>query len=148
MFERCTKEASEALSFSQDEAWRLDHHWLGTEHLLLGLLRESEGVAARSLTSLNVTLNEAREKVASMVGYVEYGEEGSNAQPPFSFTQRSKNILELALNEAKQLGHNYVSDGHLLLGLLKEGQGVANRVLEVLGADQDELRRRVLEKLE
>jgi dihydroneopterin aldolase len=135
MFERFTHRAREAVVLAQEEAGRLRHNYIGTEHLLLGLLREDEGVAARALASLGVALEEARERVESIVGY---GEEGPGPQAPF--TPRSKNVLELALREALQLGHNYIGTEHILLGLVMESEGVAVRVLSDLGVSPDEVR--------
>jgi ATP-dependent Clp protease ATP-binding subunit ClpC len=127
---------------AQEEARHFNHNYIGTEHLLLGLLREDEGVAARALTSLNVTLDEVREQVESIVGY---GEEGSGGQAPF--TPRSKKVLELALREALQLGHNYIGTEHILLGLVRESEGVAARVLSNLDIDPDKVRREVVRML-
>ena len=127
---------------AQEEARHFNHNYIGTEHLLLGLLREDEGVAARALASLNVTLDEVREQVESIVGY---GEEGSGGQAPF--TPRSKKVLELALREALQLGHNYIGTEHILLGLVRESEGVAARVLNNLDVDPDKVRREVVRML-
>ena len=127
MFERFTERARKVVVLAQEEARHFNHNYIGTEHLLLGLLREDEGVAARALTSLNVTLDEVREQVESIVGY---GEEGTGGQAPF--TPRSKKVLELALREALQLGHNYIGTEHILLGLVRESEGVAARVLSNL----------------
>src|SRR5918992_1489519 len=136
MFERFTERARKVVVLAQEEARHFNHNYIGTEHLLLGLLREDEGVAARALASLNVTLDEVREQVESIVGY---GEEGTGAQAPF--TPRSKKVLELALREALQLGHNYIGTEHILLGLVRESEGVAARVLDkldpVIGRSQE-----------
>ena len=115
MFERFTERARKVVVLAQDEARHFNHNYIGTEHLLLGLLREDEGVAAQALYSLNVALDEVREQVESIVGY---GEEGTGAQAPF--TPRSKKVLELALREALQLGHNYIGTEHILLGVGRE----------------------------
>jgi ATP-dependent Clp protease ATP-binding subunit ClpA len=131
MFERFTERARKVVVLAQEEARNFNHNYIGTEHLLLGLLREDEGVAARALASLNVTLDEVREQVESIVGY---GEEGTGAQAPF--TPRSKKVLELALREALQLGHNYIGTEHILLGLAVESEGVAARVLSNLGGSE------------
>ena len=139
MFERFTERARKVVVLAQEEARHFNHNYIGTEHLLLGLLREDEGVAARALASLNVTLDEVREQVESIVGY---GEEGTGAQAPF--TPRSKKVLELALREALQLGHNYIGTEHILLGLVRESEGVAARVLSNLDVDPDKVRREVL----
>src|SRR5215204_1308332 len=130
MFERFTERARKVVVLAQDEARHFNHNYIGTEHLLLGLLREDEGVAARALASLNVTLDEVREQVESIVGY---GEEGTGAQAPF--TPRSKKVLELALREALQLG------------LVRESEGVAARVLSNLDVDPDKVRREVVRRL-
>jgi ATP-dependent Clp protease ATP-binding subunit ClpC len=142
MFERFTERARKVVVLAQEEARHFNHNYIGTEHLLLGLLREDEGVAARALGSLNVTLDEVREQVESIVGY---GEEGTGGQAPF--TPRSKKVLELALREALQLGHNYIGTEHILLGLVRESEGVAARVLSNLGVDPDKVRREVVRML-
>jgi ATP-dependent Clp protease ATP-binding subunit ClpC len=142
MFERFTERARKVVVLAQEEARHFNHNYIGTEHLLLGLLREDEGVAARALASLNVTLDEVREQVESIVGY---GEEGTGAQAPF--TPRSKKVLELALREAVQLGHNYIGTEHILLGLVRESEGVAARVLSNLDVDPDKVRREVVRML-
>src|ERR671921_189646 len=118
MSERFTERACKVVVLAQEEARHFNHNYIGTEHLLLGLLREDEGVAARALGSLNVTLDEVREQVESIVGY---GEEGSGGKAPV--TPRSKKVLELALREALQLGHNYIGTEHILLGLVRESEG-------------------------
>ncbi|MBA3388475.1 MAG: ATP-dependent Clp protease ATP-binding subunit, partial [Rubrobacter sp.] len=142
MFERFTERARKVVVLAQEEARQFNHNYIGTEHLLLGLLREDEGVAARALSSLNVTLDEVREQVESIVGY---GEEGTGGQAPF--TPRSKKVLELALREALQLGHNYIGTEHILLGLVRESEGVAARVLSNLDVDPDKVRREVVRML-
>jgi len=142
MFERFTERARKVVVLAQEEARHFNHNYIGTEHLLLGLLREDEGVAARALSSLGVTLDEVREQVESIVGY---GEEGSGGQAPF--TPRSKKVLELALREALQLGHNYIGTEHILLGLVRESEGVAARVLSNLDIDPDKVRREVVRML-
>jgi ATP-dependent Clp protease ATP-binding subunit ClpC len=142
MFERFTERARKVVVLAQEEARTFNHNYIGTEHLLLGLLREDEGVAARALSSLNVTLDEVREQVESIVGY---GEEGTGGQAPF--TPRSKKVLELALREALQLGHNYIGTEHILLGLVRESEGVAARVLSNLDVDPDKVRREVVRML-
>ncbi len=142
MFERFTERARKVVVLAQEEARHFNHNYIGTEHLLLGLLREDEGVAARALSSLNVTLDEVREQVESIVGY---GEEGTGGQAPF--TPRSKKVLELALREALQLGHNYIGTEHILLGLVRESEGVAARVLSNLDVDPDKVRREVVRML-
>ena len=135
MFERFTHRARNVVVLAQEEARRFNHDYIGTEHLLLGLIRADEGVASRVLRSLDITVEAAREQVESIVGY---GEEGMGAQAPF--TPRSKKVLELALRESMRLDHNYIGTEHLLLGLVREGQGVASRVLSNLGVEGDEVR--------
>ena len=142
MFERFTERARKVVVLAQEEARTFNHNYIGTEHLLLGLLREDEGVAARALGSLNVHLDEVREQVENIVGY---GEEGTGGQAPF--TPRSKKVLELALREALQLGHNYIGTEHILLGLVRESEGVAARVLSNLDVDPDKVRREVVRML-
>jgi dihydroneopterin aldolase len=142
MFERFTERARKVVVLAQEEVRHFNHNYLGTEHLLLGLLREDEGVAARALAALDVTVDEVREQVESIVGY---GEEGMGAQAPF--TPRSKKVLELALRESMQLGHNYIGTEHLLLGLVREGEGVAARVLSNLDVDPDKVRQELARML-
>ena len=142
MFERFTDRARRVLVLAQEEARLLNHSFIGTEHILLGLIHEGEGVAARVLESLSVSLEPARKKVKETVGPV-----GSarTASPPF--TPRAKKVLELALREALQLGHNYIGTEHILLGLVREGDGVAARVLVSLGVDLSRVRPEVLRLL-
>ena len=142
MFERFTHRARKVVVLAQEEARRFNHNYIGTEHLLLGLIRADEGVASRVLRSLDVTVESAREQVESIVGY---GEEGMGAQAPF--TPRSKKVLELALRESMRLDHNYIGTEHLLLGLVREGQGVANRALSNLGVEGDEIRAELVRML-
>src|SRR5437867_10228510 len=124
MFERFTERARQVVVLAQDEARALKHNYIGTEHLLLGLLREEEGLGARVLESLDVTVEEVRAQVALIIGE---GDEVKTGQIPF--TPRAKKVLELALREALQLGDNYIGTEHILLGLVHEGQGVAMRIL-------------------
>ena len=131
MFERFTERARKLVVLAQDEARHFNHSYIGTEHLLLGLLREDEGVAAQALYSLNVNLDEVREQVESIVGYGGEGETGGQAP----FTPRTKKVLELSLREALSLGHNYIGTEHLLLGLMVESEGAAAQVLSNLGVD-------------
>jgi dihydroneopterin aldolase len=142
MFERFTERARKVVVLAQEEARRFGHGYIGTEHLLLGLLREDEGVAARALKRLNVTLRGAREQLESIVGY---GEEDAGAQAPF--TPRSKKVLELALREAMQLGHNYIGTEHILLGLARESEGVASQMLSSMGVTADGVREQVIRML-
>jgi ATP-dependent Clp protease ATP-binding subunit ClpA len=142
MFERFTERARKSVVLAQEEARHFNHNYIGAEHLLLGLLRQDEGIAAQALVSLNVTLDEAREQLGSIVGY---GKEGTGPEAPF--TPRSKKVLELALRESMQLGHNYIGTEHLLLGLVRESQGVANEMLSNLGVEADEVREQVIRLL-
>jgi ATP-dependent Clp protease ATP-binding subunit ClpA len=141
-FERFTGPARKVVVLAQDEARRFNHNYIGTEHLLLGLIQEEKGIAARALGTLGVDLDQDREQVESIVGY---GEEGTGAQAPF--TLRTIKVLELALREALQLGHDYVGTEHVLLGLAGESEGVAARVLLNLDVDPDAVRREVIKKL-
>ena len=143
MFERFTERARQVVVLAQDEARALRHDYIGTEHLLLGLLREEEGVAARALEALEITLEEARAQVARSVGK---GDEriGGGQMP---FTARAKKVLELALREALVLGHNYIGTEHILLGLVRENDGTAARILLELGADAETVASEVLRML-
>ncbi len=129
------------MRLAQEETVRFNHNYVGTEHLLVGLRRE-EGVAAWALKALGVELDDVRERIETIVGY---GEEPSPGHVPF--TPRSKKVFELALREAMQLGHNYIGTEHLLLGLVREGEGVTARVLSDLGVSPDRVRGEVLEML-
>ncbi|MBV9166875.1 MAG: hypothetical protein JO342_12070 [Solirubrobacterales bacterium] len=142
MFERFSERARQVLVSAREEAQALRHNYIGTEHLLLGLLGVEEGIAARVLASFDVTPERVRAQVVQIVGG---GEEATGGQVPF--TPRAKQVLELALREALSLGHNYIGTEHLLLGLLAENGGVAARVLPNLGADAGKLRDEVLGKV-
>src|ERR1700726_2453663 len=142
MFERFTDRARRVVVLAQEEARMLDHSYIGTEHLLLGLIHEGEGVAAKALESLGISLEAVREKVEETIGPAGSASTGS---PPF--TPRAKKVLELSLREALQLGHNYIGTEHLLLGLIREGEGVAARVLENLGVDLTKVRSHVIRPL-
>lgn len=142
MFERFTEKARQVITCAQEEARTLNHNYLGSEHLLLGLVRVEEGVAAKALGNLGVDLEEARFQVEEIVG-----KGVSPVVGHVPFTPRSKKILELALREALQLGHNYIGTEHILLGLLREGEGVAIQVLVNLGVDLEKLRGQVLQLL-
>jgi len=139
MFERFTDRARRVVVLAQEEARLLNHGFIGTEHLLLGLLREEEGVAARALASLHVELEAVRASVTEKVGPARRPSSGH-----IPFTPRAKRVLELSLREALQLGHNYIGTEHLLLGLIREGEGVAAQVLTELGADLNRVRQRVI----
>jgi ATP-dependent Clp protease ATP-binding subunit ClpC len=142
VFERFTERARQVVVLAQDEARALKHGYIGTEHILLGLLREEEGLAARVLASLDVSVDSVRAQVARIVGQ---GDAVPAGQIPF--TPRTKKVLELALREARALGHKYIGTEHVLLGLVREGEGVAMRVLLEVGADADSIRGRVLNAL-
>jgi ATP-dependent Clp protease ATP-binding subunit ClpA len=143
MFERFTDRARRVVVLAQEEARRLDHNWIGTEHILLGLIREGEGIAARALESLGIGLEVVRQKVEEIIGR---GQEAPAGHIPF--TPRAKKVLELSLRESMQLGHNYISTEHILLGLIREGDGVAAQVLVTLGADPNRLRQQVIQLLD
>ena len=142
MFERFTERARRVLVLAQEEARLLDHGFIGTEHILLGLIQEVEGIAAQALRELDISLKAAREKVAETIGVQVTSASGS---PPF--TPRAKKVLELALREALQLGHSYIGTEHLLLGVVREGEGVGAQVLISLGADLSAVRQRVIRLL-
>ena len=142
MFERFTERARQVVVFAQVEARALKHNYIGTEHLLLGLLREERGVAAKVLESLDITVEEVRAQVARIVGQ---GDEVTTGQIPF--TPRSKKVLELSLREALSLGHNYIGTEHLLLGLVRENEGVGSRILLDFDADAVKVRNEVLRAL-
>src|SRR5579884_173988 len=142
MFERFTDRARRVLVLAQEEARLLNHNFIGTEHILLGLIHEGEGVAAKALESLGISLEAVREKVEETIGPAGSATTGS---PPF--TPRAKKVLELSLREALQLGHNYIGTEHMLLGLVREGEGVAAQVLVNLGADLSRVRQQVIQLL-
>src|SRR6187401_3028275 len=142
VFERFTERARQVVVLAQDEARALKHNYIGTEHILLGLLREEEGLAARVLESLDITVEEVRAQVARIVGQ---GDEVTTGQIPF--TPRAKKVLELALREALSLGHNYIGTEHILLGLVRENEGVAARILLDFDADSDKIRNEVIRML-
>ncbi|HWE15278.1 MAG TPA: Clp protease N-terminal domain-containing protein [Solirubrobacteraceae bacterium] len=142
MFERFTERARQVVVLAQEEARTLKHNYIGTEHILLGLLREEEGLAARVLESLDITVERVRAQVVRIVGS---GEEVTSGQIPF--TPRVKEALELALREALSLGHNYIGTEHILLGLVRENEGVAARVLLGFDADSGRVRNEVIRML-
>jgi ATP-dependent Clp protease ATP-binding subunit ClpA len=142
MFERFTERARQVVVLAQEEARLLGHDYIGTEHLLLGLLREEEGLAARILESLAVTLDDVRERVTRIVGL---GEAAQTGQIPF--TPRAKKVLELSLREALGLGHEFIGTEHLLLGLTRDVDGVAAQILRELGLDGERIRGQVTETL-
>jgi ATP-dependent Clp protease ATP-binding subunit ClpC len=142
MFERFTERARQVVVLAQEEARTLKHNYIGTEHILLGLLREEEGLAARVLESLEITTERVRAQVVRIVGS---GEEVTSGQIPF--TPRAKKVLELALREALSLGHNYIGTEHILLGLVRENEGVAARILLDFDADSEKIRSEVIRML-
>src|SRR6266571_1519144 len=139
MFERFTDRARRVVVLAQEEARMLNHGYIGTEHILLGLLREGEGVAAKALESLGISLDAVRQQVEEIIGR---GQQAPSGHIPF--TPRAKKVLELSLREALQLGHNYIGTEHILLGLIREGDGVAAQVLVRLGADLNRVRQQVI----
>ncbi|GDX17056.1 ATP-dependent Clp protease ATP-binding protein [Actinomycetes bacterium] len=142
MFERFTDRARRVVVLAQEEARMLNHNYIGTEHILLGLIHEGEGVAAKSLESLGVSLESVRSQVEEIIGQ---GQQAPSGHIPF--TPRAKKVLELSLREALQLGHNYIGTEHILLGLIREGEGVAAQVLVKLGADLNRVRQQVIQLL-
>jgi ATP-dependent Clp protease ATP-binding subunit ClpA len=139
MFERFTDRARQVVVLAQEEARMLNHNYIGTEHILLGLIHEGDGVAARSLESLGISLDAVRQQVEEIIGR---GQQAPSGHIPF--TPRAKKVLELSLRESLQLGHNYIGTEHILLGLLREGDGVAAQVLVRLGADLNGVLRQVI----
>ncbi len=139
MFERFTDRARRVVVLAQEEARMLNHNYIGTEHLLLGLIHEGEGVAAKALESLGVSLEAVRQQVEEIIGQ---GQQAPSGHIPF--TPRAKKVLELSLRESRQLGHDHIGTEHLLLGLLCEGEGVAAQVLVRLGADLNRVRHQVI----
>lgn len=142
MFERFTDRARRVVVLAQEEARMLNHNYIGTEHILLGLIHEGEGVAAKALESLGISLEGVRQQVEEIIGQ---GQQAPSGHIPF--TPRAKKVLELSLREALQLGHNYIGTEHILLGLIREGEGVAAQVLVKLGADLNRVRQQVIQLL-
>src|SRR5947209_16114135 len=141
-FDKFTERARKVLSLAQEEAQRFQHNYIGTEHLLLGLVREGEGVAAKVLMNLGVELNQARSKVEFIIGRgdrIVLGEIG--------LTPRAKKVIELAIDEARRLNHHYIGTEHLLLGLVREGEGIAAGVLESLVVNLEKVRTRTIQVL-
>src|SRR4030066_904759 len=142
LFQRFSDRARRVVVLAQEEARMLNHNYIGTEHLLLGLIQEGEGVAAKALESMGISLEAVRSQVEEIIG------RGSSAPTGhIPFTPRAKKVLELSLREALQLGHNYIGTEHILLGLIREGEGVAARVLINLGADLPKVRQTVIQLL-
>ena len=142
-FDRFTVRARKVLTLAQEEAQRLQHDYIGTEHLLLGLVREGEGVAAKVLTTLDVDLDAARERVEAIIGRGKHTVLGE-----IRLTPRAKKVIELAVDEAKRLNHDYIGTEHLLLGLLREGHGIGAGVLEDLGVSLNKARYEVMRILD
>ncbi|HDK46156.1 MAG TPA: NDP-hexose 4-ketoreductase, partial [Actinobacteria bacterium] len=142
MFERFTDRARRVVVLAQEEARLLNHNYIGTEHILLGLIHEGEGIAAQALQSLGVNLDGVRTQVVEIIGQ---GQQAPSGHIPF--TPRAKKVLELSLREALQLGHNYIGTEHILLGLIREGEGVATQVLQNLNADLPRVRQAVIQLL-
>jgi ATP-dependent Clp protease ATP-binding subunit ClpA len=139
VFERFTERARRVVVLAQEEARMLNHNYIGIEHILLGLVREGEGVAAKALESLGISLEAVRQQVEEIIGQ---GQQAPSGHIPF--TPRAKKVLELSLREALQLGHNYVETEHILLGLIREGEGVAAQVLVKLGSGPARVRAHLL----
>jgi ATP-dependent Clp protease ATP-binding subunit ClpC len=142
MFEKFTDRARQAVVHAQEEASQLNHNYIGTEHILLGLIRDGDGVAAKALAAMGISLEAARQEVEAIIGR---GTEQPSAHIPF--TPRSKKVLELAWGEAHELGHEHIGTGHILLGLIREGDGVAAQVLVRRGIDLDRARQQVIQLL-
>jgi ATP-dependent Clp protease ATP-binding subunit ClpC len=143
MFERFDQRARRVVVRAKEEARMLNHNDIGTEHILLGLIDVGEGVAAKALESLGISLDAVRQQVEEIIGQ---GQQAPAGHIPF--TPRAKKVLELSLREALQLGHNYIGTEHILLGLIREGDGVAAQVLAKLGADLNKMRQQVLQLLQ
>ena len=141
MFGRFTERAQKVLALSQEEAIRLGHHNIGTEHILLGLIREGEGIAAKALHALNLEKDKIQEEVEALIGV------GSQTSQALHYTPRAKKVIELSMDEARKLGHTYVGTEHILLGLIREGEGIAARVLNNLGVSLNRARQQVLQLL-
>jgi ATP-dependent Clp protease ATP-binding subunit ClpC len=142
MFERFTEKARRVVVYAQEEARMLNQNYIGTEHLLLGLIREQDGIAAKALESLSISLEDVHAQVEELIGRGTFVPTGH-----IPFTPRAKKVLELSLREALQLGHNYIGTEHILLGLIREGEGVAAQVLLNLGADLEKVRSAVIQLL-
>ena len=142
MFERFTDRARRVVVLAQEESRMLNHNYIGTEHILLGLVHEGGGVAAEALTAMGIGLDAVREQVEEIIGQGQAAPAGH-----IPFTPRAKKVLELSLREALQLGHNYIGTEHILLGLVREGEGVAAQVLQTLGGDLNRVRQAVIRGL-
>src|SRR6476659_4541073 len=141
MFGRFTERAQKVLALAQEEAIRLGHNNIGTEHILLGLVREGDGIAAKALYALGLSPEKIQEEVENLIG------KGSETVQTIHYTPRAKKVIELSMDEARKLGHSYVGTEHVLLGLIREGEGVAARVLNNLGVSLNKARQQVLQLL-
>src|SRR5690554_137120 len=141
MFGRFTERAQKVLALAQEEAVRLGHNNIGTEHILLGLIREGEGIAAKAIVGLGLGLEKIQDEVESLIG------RGQEQPTNIAYTPRAKKVIELSMDEARKLGHTYVGTEHILLGLIREGEGVAARVLNNLGVSLNKARQQVLQLL-
>jgi ATP-dependent Clp protease ATP-binding subunit ClpC len=144
MFERFTDRARRVVVLAQQEARMLDHNYIGTEHILLALIREGDGVAAKALTAMGISLDAMRQAVEDIIGH---GENPPPASGHIPFTPRAKKVLELSLREALQLSNDYIGTEHILLALIREGDGVAAQVLVGVGVDLNRARQQVIELL-
>ena len=140
MFERFTDRARRVVVLAQEEARLLNHNYIGTEHILLGLIHEGEGVAAKALEQLGISLEAVRTQVEEIIGHG-----GSSPSGHIPFTPRAKKVLELSLREALQLGHNYIGTEHILLGLIHEGEGLAAQVLSEMEVELERTRQEIVE---
>jgi ATP-dependent Clp protease ATP-binding subunit ClpC len=147
MFQRFSDGARRVVVLAQEESRRLNHHSIGTEHILLGLIREDEGTAAQVLQSLGLDLEAVRQQVAEIVGQDKESQDKQGPSGHIPFTARAKKVLELSLREALQLGHDHIGTEHILLGLVRQGDGVAGQVLVRLGADLDHVRTQVVRRM-
>jgi ATP-dependent Clp protease ATP-binding subunit ClpC len=143
MFVNFTQPARQAVVLAQDEARELGHDWVGTEHLLLGVMREGEGIGARSLRALGIRIDDVRSRVVEILG-----REGAAPVGQIAFAPRAKKVLEFALREAQAMNHDFIGTEHLLLGLAREPEGVACQVVAELGADGERIRNAVIGELE
>ena len=141
MFGRFTERAQKVLALAQEEAIRLGHNNIGTEHILLGLVREGEGIAAKALYALGLSSEKIQKEVEDLIG------RGQDTPGTIHYTPRAKKVIELSMDEARKLGHSYVGTEHILLGLIREGEGVAARVLNNLGVSLNKARQQVLQLL-
>src|SRR6185312_15206244 len=141
-FDKFTERARKVLSLAQEEAQRFNHNYIGTEHLLLGLVREGEGVAAKVLNNLGVELNKVRNAIEFIIGRGDRAPVGE-----IGLTPRARKVIELAVDEARRLGHHYIGTEHLLLGLVREGEGIAAGVLESLGVNLEKVRQQTIQVL-